>query len=127
MIHLTNLEIEQAIAKYSPKNGHHEHPDCIRMAIQWLSAQKRIKSKRKHCAMKHIVEKWCGRYVSMTDVIVAAKILGLEGEYPQFHLSARLVKPCVSRLEGIGEAFKHSSYASKAYPNYAYDEKLVTP
>jgi len=124
MPNLTDLQIEQAILKHGPKDGHHEHPDCIRMAIQWLRAQKRIQGRHKGCAVKHLVESWAGRYVSTSDVIVAAKLIGLEGEYPHFHISSMLVNPCVTRLEGIGQAFRMANYLGRFDSEYRSIEKL---
>jgi len=110
VIVLTDEKIEYGTVnvKYSLKDGgHHEHNDCIRMAYEWLDAQKKTKTPTmKTYALKHIIEKWAGRYVSTTDVDVAAflhpEIFGI---YPHFNISARLTKPSDSRLEGISEAF----------------------
>lgn len=109
---LTDEEIEygKANVKYSLKeNGHHEHNDCIRMAYEWLDAQRKIKNlTTKTYALKHIIEKWSGRYVSIPDVDVAAFLHPeIHGIYPHFNISARLTKPSESRLNGISEAFKH--------------------
>lgn len=49
-----------------------------------------------------------GRYISTTDVDVAAFLHPeIHGTYPHFNISARLVKPSDSRLANISEAFKH--------------------
>jgi hypothetical protein len=56
-------------------------------------------------ALKHIIERWAGRYVSQSDVEVAAALHpGITGSYPNFNLSKRLVLPNDRRLVGIGEA-----------------------
>ena len=91
---------------------HHEHDDCIRIAYEWLDAQVKIKNPTsKSRPLKHIIENWGERYVSQTDVEVAAwlhpEILGV---YPRYNISARLTLPSESRLSGIGEAGKHSNY-----------------
>lgn len=108
---LTAKEIEagKAITKYTDK-PHHEHDDCIRLAYEWLDAQKTIKSApRKYLPLKHIIEKWAGRYISETDVNVAAAMHSrIQGAYPNFNLSQRLTRPNDRRLEGIGEALKHT-------------------
>ncbi|MCX7094760.1 MAG: hypothetical protein NTY50_15105 [Methylobacter sp.] len=108
---LTDEQIEygKANVKYSlQEGGHHEHNDCIRMAYEWLDAQKKTKNPTtKTRPLKHIIEKWAGRYVSTTDVDVAAFLHPeIHGTYPHFNISARLMEPSVSRLEGISEAFK---------------------
>ena len=78
------------------------------MAYEWLDAQKKTKNPTtKARPLKHIIEKWAGRYVSTTDVDVAAFLHPkIHGIYPHFNISARLTEPSVSRLEGISEAFK---------------------
>lgn len=88
---------------------HHEHDDCIRLAYEWLDAQKTIASApRKYLPLKHIIEKWAGRYISETDVNVAAELHPrIKGTYPNFNLSARLVRPHDRRLDGIGQALSH--------------------
>lgn len=88
----------------------HEHPDCVLIAMEWLSAQTRTKSPcRKLFPVKHMIEAWAGRYLSQDDVSVAAKKLNLPGRYPYFFISARLTLPDLRRLNPIGEAGKHSS------------------
>lgn len=113
---LSDSEIEQAKrkTKYSSKETNHEHLDCIRIAYQWLDAQKKIKGKStKTMPLKHIIERWGSRYVSRSDVEVAATLHPeIDGEYPHFNISARLTEPSKGRLEGISEAFKHD-YGSR--------------
>jgi len=84
----------------------HEHDDCIRLAYEWLDAQNvRATASGKSRPLKHIIEKWAGRYVSQSDVEVAASMHPrIRGKYPDFNLSARLVLPSDKRLDGIGEA-----------------------
>lgn len=84
----------------------HEHDDCIRMAYEWLDAQNvRATPSGKSRPLKHIIEKWAGRYVSQSDVEVAAAMHPrIRGKYPDFNLSARLVLPSDKRLEAIEEA-----------------------
>lgn len=109
---LTDKEIEQAKreVQYSLKEGgHHEHPDCIRIAYEWLDAQIKTKNpSKKHRAIKHIIEDWGGRYVSQTDVDVAAHLHPeIKGTYPYFNVSAELTLPDSFRLAQIGEAHAH--------------------
>lgn len=104
---LTDAEIDAAKArtKYTDK-PHHEHNDCIRLAYEWLDAQNTIAAApRKYLPLKHVIEKWAGRYISETDVNVAATLHPrVTGSYPNFNLSARLIRPHDRRLAGIGEA-----------------------
>ena len=113
--------------RYShPKDILHEHDDCIRMAYEWLDAQNTIGSRsNKYRPLKHIIEKWAGRYVSQSDVEVAASMHpGIRGTYPDFNLSARLVLPSDRRLEGIGEALTQN-YRERLNPQiYAMREDL---
>lgn len=88
----------------------HEHNDCIRMAYEWLDAQKKIKTARKASyPIKHIIERWAGRYVSQTDVEIAAHMHPeIHGKYPTFNISAMLTEPSKDRLSDIPEAFTQS-------------------
>jgi hypothetical protein len=106
---LTGAEIAAAkkgVRYEVPREVFHEHDDCIRMAYEWLDAQNvRATPSGKSRPLKHIIEKWAGRYVSQSDVEVAAAMHPrIRGKYPDFNLSARLVLPSDKRLEGIGEA-----------------------
>lgn len=112
---LTDKQIEQAkkTTRYSSRNDIlHEHNDCIRIAYEWLDAQKKLKAPTtKTYALKHLIENWCGRYISKTDVEVAAHIHPeIHGQYPHFNISARLTRPSTDRLKGISEAFTQKSY-----------------
>ena len=106
---LNSAEIAAAKTAYRyphPKDILHEHDDCIRMAYEWLDAQNIVATpNKKYRPLKHIIEKWAGRYISQSDVEVAASMHPrIRGTYPNFNLSARLVLPSDRRLEGIGEA-----------------------
>jgi hypothetical protein len=106
---ITSAEIATAKATYRyshPNDILHEHDDCIRMAYEWLDAQNIVATpNKKFRPLKHVVEKWAGRYISQSDVEVAAAMHPrIRGTYPNFNLSARLVLPSDRRLQGIGEA-----------------------
>ena len=108
---LTDAQIEHGKAGAPNRlEGHHEHNDCIRMAYEWLDAQTKTETIRNtYNPLKHIIEKWSGRYVSESDVTVAAWLHpDIKGTYPNFNISSRLTMPSVSRLQGIGEAGKHN-------------------
>jgi hypothetical protein len=98
---------KQEVRYTTPDDILHEHDDCIRIAYEWLDAQKKISRKiHKTYALKHLVEKWGGRYVSQSDVEVAAFLHPLVfGEYPHYNFSSKLVLPSDDRLKDIGEAF----------------------
>ncbi len=126
---LTNYDIEKAKQKchYSLPNPAHYHDDCIRIAYEWLDAQKPIKNPQlKVLDLKHIIENWAGRYVSRSDVEVAATLHPkFFGRYPCYNLSSKLVRPSTARLKHITEAFTHKQYLKNAdlYP-YHTTEKL---
>lgn len=104
---LTNAEIDAAKRKLrQTEDVLHEHNDCIRLAYEWLDAQKTIQSGAKTFRpLKHIIEKWAGRYVSQSDVEVAAILHPrIMGKYPNFNMSSKIVLPNDRRLGGIGEA-----------------------
>jgi hypothetical protein len=111
---LTDEQIEEAKKRvlYGLGEAHHEHNDCVRIAYEWLDAQDTILSKQTRAfALKHLIEKWGGRYVSQSDVEVAAYLHPrIRGSYPYYNISSRLTLPADDRLDGIGEAFTHSNY-----------------
>ena len=102
----------------------HEHNDCIRIAYEWLDAQVKTKRvNRKARALKHIIERWAGRYVSTHDVDVAAELHpDIHGIYPYFNISSRLIRPAKRRLNGISEAFTQGYKNSDELANYKADE-----
>jgi len=123
---LTEEQIAQAKAatRYSTGEAHHEHDDCIRIAYEWLDAQNTIISKPTHSyALKHLIEKWGGRYVSQSDVDVAAALHPkISGLYPRFNLSAKLVLPDIRRLDGLNEAFTQGYQDRMTFECYASRE-----
>ncbi len=119
-------QIEEASrrTRYASK-PYHQHPDCIRIAAEWLDAQRRLKAPavgRGGWHLKHIIEAWAGRYVSQSDVEVAATLLGLKGRYPFYDISSRLTRPKLSRLEGIGEAMTQIGYLTSHQDVYFAEE-----
>lgn len=110
---LTDEEIEAAkFQAVITDDRLHEHPDCVRIAYQWLDAQRTVQSpQRRFRALKHMIEHWGGRYVSQADVEVAAFLHPrIRGRYPDFNLSGRLVKPSDHCLDEIGEAMTQVNY-----------------
>lgn len=91
---LSNVDIEIAkrrtIYKTSPQ---HEHPDCIRLAYEWLDAQTKLTGAPVTWRpIKHLIERWAGRYVHRTDVEVAATMhSAIRGQYPNYSISMRLI------------------------------------
>lgn len=119
---LTTKDIARgkAAASYRSDDRHHESDDCIVMAYEWLDAQVITKGVTKTTRpIKHIIEKWSGRYVSSSDVTVAATLHpDIKGVYPHFSISSRLVEPSKDRLLGVEQAFKHDyhdRFDPKAY------------
>jgi hypothetical protein len=124
---LTDEQIEQAKGRTNYTTGEplHQHNDCIRIAYEWLDAQiKTVSPTKRGFALKHLIEKWGGRYVSQSDVEVAAQMHPkVKGKYPYYNISARLVLPAEERLRGIGEAFTHSNYREQqTAEKYTYKE-----
>jgi hypothetical protein len=123
---LSDDDIERAkrSTKYSSKDPLHEHPDCIRIAYEWLDAQKKIQGTTSRTfALKHIIEKWAGRYVSESDLEVAAYLHPeIKGTYPHYNISSRLTEPSRDRLKTISEAFKHSYHERHDPSVYSHHE-----
>lgn len=126
MITAEQIAAAKRETKYSlSEGGHHEHDDCIRMAYEWLDAQVKTAApnKRKMRPLKHIIERWAGRYVSTTDVDVAAYLHpGITGEYPHFNISSRLVRPNQRRLAELGQAHTQGYKEDDAQRTYASEE-----
>jgi hypothetical protein len=80
---------------------------------------------RRSRPLKHFIEKWGGRYVSQSDVEVAAELHPkIKGTYPYFNISARLTRPSDARLNNIHQA-KTQNYnltARSAKETYATSE-----
>lgn len=119
-----DIEAAKAATKYSHSNRHHEHADCIRIAYEWLDAQAKTKHPTKRpFALKHLIERWAGRYVSQSDVEVAAHMHPqIHGTYPYFNISSRLTQPSKNRLTGIAEAFTQGYSEHEGNKTYARDE-----
>lgn len=107
----------------------HEHNDCIRIAYQWLDAQYEADGVLTFAypdprPIKHLIEQWGGRYVSQSDVEVAAHLHpNKSGLYPEFNLKKHLIEPTLDRLKGIEEAFTHESKRALHNPaNYKRPE-----
>lgn len=112
---ITGEQIREAksVTRYSLASQNHGHEDCIRIAYEWLDAQLKTKrpNRRSTRPLKHMIERWAGRHVSMSDVEVAATLHpDIHGEYPWFNISSRTVRPNRRRLDAIGEAGAHPSY-----------------
>lgn len=103
---LTDKQIDDAKVKLRILDANYEHNDCIRIAYEWLDAQTKTKAPRDVVdLLKHLIEKWAGRYVSASDVEVAASLHPqIMGKYPRFNISSRLTEPSVERLKSIGQA-----------------------
>jgi hypothetical protein len=114
MTMLSDRQIDGAkkrVTYSSESKPYHEHHDDVRIAYEWLDAQARTKgTTRSARPLKHHIERWGGRYVSRSDVDVAAELHpDIRGAYPCFNISKRLILPSGTRLAGIGEA-KTRSY-----------------
>ena len=128
---LTSEQISNArtICKYEcPEEAYHEHDDCVRVAYEWLDAQRTSTTPGKHeVELKRIIERWAGRYVSQADVELAAHLHPrISGSYPGFNLDDRLTLPCESRLRAISEAMTQG-YRKRHDPAiYAIREEIFT-
>lgn len=113
--HLSDSAIADAKRRGGIGNPHHQHNDCIRIAYEWLDAQTKTRKHSSKCPpLKHIIEAWGGRYVSQSDVEVAAFMHPrIHGDYPRYNLSSRMIRPCNSRLAYISEAGRHPHYAER--------------
>ena len=121
---LTAKDIADAKSRLNKPEGLHQHDDCIRMAYEWLDAQVKIKGFCRHrFPLKHLIERWAGRYVSQSDVEVAALLHpAIRGDYPCFNISSRLTEPSTKRLSGVGKAREYHSRESHKSEDYFHHE-----
>ncbi|MFJ5408128.1 hypothetical protein [Pectobacterium punjabense] len=121
---LTKQKIEEGKKAIKQKDhtydGFHEDDGCIHIAYEWLDAQKKLQTpnKRTMRPIKHLIERWAGRYVSTADVQVAAHLHpDITGAYPFFNISTNLVEPNTARLEKIKIAFSQPDYRNSHKEN----------
>jgi hypothetical protein len=116
-VNLSDDQIEQAKKDAKVFQPKHEHNDCIRMAYEWMDAQQTTQGTRT-ADWKHIIERWCGRYISDADVEIAASMHpNIEGKYPKYNFGKRLTLPSSQRLVGIDEAGKQNPILRVGRPN----------
>jgi len=125
---ITDAQIEEAKknTQYSLSKPVHKHNDRIRIAYEWLDAQKKIKTSKRRLfhGVKHLIEAWAGRYISTSDVEVAATLHpDIQGEYPSFNLSSRLTEPALSRLNDIKEVLSHEESSWQEQCPSSHDPK----
>lgn len=85
--------------------------DEVRICCAWLEAQRRTDDLS--CVgspLRHIIQEWGGRYVTEHAVTIAAKLLGIKGNYPKFNINPNFTFPHHERLQGIDAAFTHKNY-----------------
>lgn len=117
-MHITDKEIEEAKKdfEYFHKHVVHEHNDCIRICVEWFDAQKKTK-RPQYAAISRIgIRRWCGRYISLSDVEIAALLHpDIIGRYPKYNISIRHILPDPRRLIKLDEAFKHDYNFERIY------------
>ncbi len=126
-IYFTPLQLDsdmvyRYLRQYKPKYEPLRH-QCIIFAYQWLAAQKRVKNPSKffYLPLKHVIEAWAGHYVSEYDVVAAAQLLGLKGEYPNYNISKKLTSPDHKRVEQYAQFMTMKNYCD----NYQIKNKEV--
>ena len=122
---ITKEQIEKAKKEIALQDDpHHEHDDCIRIAYEWLDAQRKTKKpSTRSRPLKHLIENWAGRYVSQSDVEIAAHLHpDISGKYSRYNISSRLTEPSMDRLKNIGEALTQGYRKSHRPENYKLQE-----
>ena len=126
MLTASQIAVAKTETKYIDDDHAHDHDDCIRIAYEWLDAQTKTSAPNNRATrpLKHLIENWANRYVSQSDVEVAAHLHpAIQGSYPHFNVSSRLVRPNKRRLVGISEAGTHHYKDSYPSDTYKSDEK----
>ena len=111
--------IAKGSAPYDSNNALHQHNDCIRIAYIWLDHQKVTKRTRfTASAIKHDIERWAQRYISSSDLIVAAHMhpdIIINPAHHTLNIHQKFITPPIDYLYKISEAFKHPNYGDKQY------------
>ena len=99
-------EAKKRVTYLYPWEVLHQHDDCIRIAYEWLDAQLKTNGvSRTYRAFGELIKHWGGRYVSRSDVEVAAELHPeIRGKYPYYNIGRHLVRPSDARLAEIKEA-----------------------
>ena len=123
-MNITDEQINEAKKEHMEnyKNYYFESDDCIRIAAEWIDAQTKTKNPTNFIS-KGNIEHWAQRYVSNSDVIVAAKILGLKYKLGRYNVSLVRVFPLVSRIKNIKSAFTMGNYYNSR-PRFTY-KKII--
>jgi hypothetical protein len=107
----------------NPYKPTHASNERIKICYQWLDAQKKTKNvnrSRLSFPVKHLVEAWCGDYVSRDDVEIAAALHpNIHGVYPDFNISNILTLPNKIRLKNI--VLRDEGYEN----SYEYKYKII--
>ncbi|MFI7801268.1 hypothetical protein PSFL_23650 [Pseudomonas sp. DD1] len=124
---LSDKQIDDAIKAAPPAPGESrqpEHRDCIRFAYEWLDAQTKTKGIQKiPFDLKHLIQRWAGRYVSSSDVEVAAYLHPeIRGRYPYFNISSRLTSPSINRISNLGETYTQTKGEHHDLARYSRSE-----
>jgi len=120
---LTDQQIDNAkketIYPFAP---HNQHNDCIRICYEWLDAQVKTKNAQTFIHdWKFLIRPWAKRYVSKTDIMVAALLHpDVFGKFPYYNISKRYTEPSIGRLYEIPEAFKHMDYEIRTNDRNCY-------
>ena len=122
---ITEEQINNAKLELGLKNPDYGDDDCIRIAYEWLDAQKKTKHPR-HVEhdIKHLVENWADTYISRFAVALAAYLHPkIKGFYPFYNISSRLTEPSITRLQRIGIKYKSlGQRSSHKESNYYFHE-----
>ncbi|UIJ73392.1 hypothetical protein [Aurantimonas sp. HBX-1] len=124
MLTAEDIAKAKAFTSRSTPKAYHQSDDSIRIAYEWLDAQKLVAHPgRTYRPLKEIIESWGGGYISQSDVEVAAHLHPrVFGDYPYFNLGAALVRPSEARIEKVKGRRVCPNRASKRSRIYAFIE-----
>jgi len=121
-------EIERAKSEhfYGSLPPFHEHNDCIRAAYEWLDAQVpfTVTSRRNVTfrPLKHIIERWFGRYITRTDVEIAASMHpSIRFSYDDgYNLGEHLILPSPARVRHLSMFLAHDKHTGDCCDTLVY-------
>ncbi len=117
---LNSEHIAFAKSLISKSNESSEDDDQVRVAYQWLDAQKIAKKTLQgEWNLERLIGDWSGLEVTRHDIEVAAHLHHrIHGDYPLLNINPGFIFPSAERLRGISTSFAYNSEERLLLANY---------
>lgn len=87
-----------------------ENGDGVKIAYQWLMAQKKIATQNNHQQIKSLIRSWSGCFITDDDIAIAGHLLGVGSAIQNLSISTKYTLPKQERLDSISSKHKHPGY-----------------